>query len=42
MSNKIDTEDRNLDNTFSITMELERPLFVDKTEEESEIKQKKY
>lgn len=41
MSNKIDTEDRNLDNTFSITMELERPLFVDKTEEESEIKQKK-
>lgn len=40
MSNKIDTKDRNLDNTFSITMELERPLFVDKTEE-VEIKQKK-
>ena len=41
MSNKTDIKDRDLDNTFSITMELERPLFVDKIEEEIKTNDKK-
>ncbi len=40
MSNKIARKDINLDNTFSITMELERPLFVDEIEEVKEINKK--
>lgn len=42
MSNKMNTNNRDLDNTFSITMELERPLFVDEIIEESETKHKKF
>lgn len=40
MSNKMSAKDIKLDNTFSITMELERPLFVDEIEDVKEINKK--
>ncbi|MGL6107133.1 alpha/beta hydrolase [Romboutsia sp.] len=42
MSRNIDDDDRNLDNTFSITMELQKPIFEDKIEEQTKEKKSNF
>ncbi|MGL5346204.1 MAG: alpha/beta hydrolase [Peptostreptococcaceae bacterium] len=41
MNSDMDTKNIDLDKTLSITMELERPLFIDKIEEETKTNEKK-